>query len=975
MDFFGHLFDTSDFPARWHCGNWTAAHGWLHILSDVGVWSAYFAIPLVLGYFIYRRKDLPFKKVFVLFGAFILLCGSTHLMDAIIFWWPAYRLSGLIKTLTAAVSWVTVFALVRVVPKALAMRTPEELESEIVARKAAERQVREANTVLEQRVEERTLALKQAMADLEQERELLRTTLASIGDAVISTDAGGKVTFVNAVAESLTGWTNSEATGAPLTQVFNIVNEDTRIAIDYTMPAMLQDRVVGLANQTVLIAKDETERPIDNSMAPIRSAHGDVVGSVLVFRDVTERRRLERDNAERLQASQRLSSIVDTSNDAIICKSLEGTIQTWNASAERLFGYSVAEAVGNPISIIIPNEKLGEEDQIIARINEGKRVEHLDTVRVQKDGRLIHVSLSISPVLDLAGRIVGVSKIARDITDQKRAEEQIRYSEQLHRIAFDQSPTGMVYVGPDERFTKVNNVMCEITGYSEEELLQMKVSQLTHPDDLSHGNELIDGFLCGCTAHYENDKRYVCKDGSIKWVAVTARMVIDSDGHPLHSVCVIRDITDRKHAEERLRESEARYRALTEASATVVWQTNSKGEVVFAGDAWRVVTGQTDEQKSDWGWLDAIHPDDRDRTVTLWKHSLETRTIHLNKFRVRTQAGDYRWFSVRGVPVFKADGNVYEWIGANTDIHDELSSEVALRTSEIRYRRLFEAAHDGVLLLDPETRKIVDANPFMTSLLETPHDRLIGKELNEIGLLVDSKTSLEMFQSLQKTRQARFEKLSLRNPNAELREIELTANLYDEDGRSVVQCNVRDITERRHAEEALRESEASLRGILSQSPAGIVQTDAAFRMRMVNQRWCEMLGYSEAELLDKNVIEVTHSSSVVETNAAISRLVAGGPDFQIEKTYCRKDGSLLSAHSNVTALRSPEGEFLGLIAVILDITERLRIGAELREKAMALHAARPRPALTARSGLRTSAGQTGCRRRARSAGVTAMTQF
>jgi PAS domain S-box-containing protein len=138
LDFLTHLFDTSGFPSRWNCGNWSAAHGWLHILSDLGVWSAYVAIPCVLAYFVIRRKDIPFRSIFWLFGAFILACGTTHLMEVLIFWWPAYRLAGLIKLLTAIVSWATVAALVPVTPRALAMRNPEELEKEIAARKEAE---------------------------------------------------------------------------------------------------------------------------------------------------------------------------------------------------------------------------------------------------------------------------------------------------------------------------------------------------------------------------------------------------------------------------------------------------------------------------------------------------------------------------------------------------------------------------------------------------------------------------------------------------------------------------------------------------------------------------------------------------------------------------------------------------------------------------------------------------------------------
>src|SRR5277367_892710 len=126
MDFFTKLFDTSDFPPRWHCGHWTPGHGWLHILSDLGVWSAYLAIPCVLGFFVLRRKDIPFRSTLLLFGAFILACGTTHLMEAIIFWWPLYRLAGVIKFFTAIISWSTVAALIPVVPRVLAMRSPEE---------------------------------------------------------------------------------------------------------------------------------------------------------------------------------------------------------------------------------------------------------------------------------------------------------------------------------------------------------------------------------------------------------------------------------------------------------------------------------------------------------------------------------------------------------------------------------------------------------------------------------------------------------------------------------------------------------------------------------------------------------------------------------------------------------------------------------------------------------------------------------
>jgi PAS domain S-box-containing protein len=147
IDFFTHLLDPSGFIRRWDCGSWGQALGWLHILSDLGVWSAYVAIPFVLAYFVTQRRDLPFQRVFWLFVAFILACGTTHLMEAVIFWWPVYRLAGVIKVATAVVSWATIAALIPVLPRALAMRSPEELQREVERRS---RELAEANASLRQ---------------------------------------------------------------------------------------------------------------------------------------------------------------------------------------------------------------------------------------------------------------------------------------------------------------------------------------------------------------------------------------------------------------------------------------------------------------------------------------------------------------------------------------------------------------------------------------------------------------------------------------------------------------------------------------------------------------------------------------------------------------------------------------------------------------------------------------------------------
>jgi PAS domain S-box-containing protein len=262
--------------------------------------------------------------------------------------------------------------------------------------------------------------------------EQLRTTLASIGDAVISTDHRGHVVFVNRVAESLLRADQAVLVGKPLDEVFHIVNEFTRARVENPVTRVLREGApVGMANHTILIAPDGHEIPIDDSAAPIRSASGELQGAVLVFRDVTERRRAAMN--DRL-----LASIVESSDDAIISKDLHGIVTSWNRGAERILGYTAEEMIGHPIDTIADPSNPSEMPAILERIRRGERIEHFQTVRRAKDGTLVNVSLTVSPLRDAENRIVGASKVARDITAQLRAQTKVAaQNDGLHRANAD----------------------------------------------------------------------------------------------------------------------------------------------------------------------------------------------------------------------------------------------------------------------------------------------------------------------------------------------------------------------------------------------------------------------------------------------------------------------------------------------------------------------------------------------------------
>jgi PAS domain S-box-containing protein len=254
----------------------------------------------------------------------------------------------------------------------------------------------------------------------DRQRESLRITLSSIGDAVITTDAEGRVATLNPVAVSLTGWTQPEALGRPVEEIFHIVNEQSRQRVQDPVKKVLSEgKAVGLANHTVLLAKDGTERPIDDSAAAIRDRDGNIRGVVLVFRDITERRRAEKSRAL-------LASIFESSDDAILSKDLQGIITSWNGGAERLYGYRAEEVVGQPVSLLMPPELPDEFPSIMERLKRDERIDHYETMRVRKDGSRVAVSLTVSPVKSPDGRVTGASAVARDISERLRLIEELR---------------------------------------------------------------------------------------------------------------------------------------------------------------------------------------------------------------------------------------------------------------------------------------------------------------------------------------------------------------------------------------------------------------------------------------------------------------------------------------------------------------------------------------------------------------------
>ncbi|MFL6713155.1 MAG: PAS domain S-box protein [Sulfurifustis sp.] len=247
---------------------------------------------------------------------------------------------------------------------------------------------------------------------------LAAAIIDSADDAIISRNLQGVIQTWNRGAERLFGYRAEEAIGKPITLLIppERRNEEPEILARITRGERIEHY------ETVRVAKDGRPIPISLSVSPIRDARGEIVGASKIARDLTPQK-----EAERVQAH--FAAIVESANDAIISKNLQGVIQTWNPGAERVFGYRAEEVIGKSITLLIPPERQNEEPEILARIANGERIEHYETVRVRKDGRRIPISLTISPIRNARGEIIGASKIARDMTERIGAENALREAE------------------------------------------------------------------------------------------------------------------------------------------------------------------------------------------------------------------------------------------------------------------------------------------------------------------------------------------------------------------------------------------------------------------------------------------------------------------------------------------------------------------------------------------------------------------
>jgi PAS domain S-box-containing protein len=593
IDFFG----IKDLIPHGYCPSWSPVLLWLNVISDLLITLAYYSIPLILIYFIRQRKDLRYPWLIVMFSAFIVACGTTHLLSAITIWIPLYWLDGILKGFTAVLSVITAVLMIWIVPRALSLPSGSELQAEIQQRKSAEEALRVANVELQKNTARTQLLVDSAL------------------DGIISMDHSGNVIGWNNQTERIFGYSSEQALGRELADLIvpSAYRERHRHAVSQFMTADASN-IVGKRLEISGLRADGSEFPIELTVSALEQKNGYFFSAFV--RDITERKKAE----EATQAaSQYARSLIEASLDPLVTISAEGKITDVNIATEQVTGVNRGNLIGSDFADYFTDPE---------RARDGYRQVFSQGFVTDYPLAIHHVSGNVTDVLynasvyrDGNGEVLGVFAAARDITERREREHQLGLFHSLFELTSD--CVFMISPKQDFRFVFVNDAACRHYGVEREQLLKWSVSDwdsnFKNQADLDALWEEVKarkGFLIE-TVHRVASGRKVPVEVSLNYLLYKGEEYLAGYFH---------DITERKLMEDELKAGEAKFRSIIEVSPIPMAMNDERLNVTFLNSAFVQAFGYCIDDiptLEDW-WPRAYpDPDYRDWVKTTWVTTLE----------------------------------------------------------------------------------------------------------------------------------------------------------------------------------------------------------------------------------------------------------------------------------------------------------------------------------------------------------------
>jgi PAS domain S-box-containing protein len=772
----------------------------------------------------------------------------------------------------------------------------------------------------EERLSESEDRLSESEDRLSESEEHYRNVAETATDAIITTDEDGGITFVNRAAERVFGYASAELSGLKLTmlmpQYLRHVHEaslKTYIAtgnrqLEYWDPITLSGT-----------RKGGKEIPVELSVS--RFTKNDKHVFTCIVRDITER------EAAR-ESLLRLAAIVESSSESIIGNTLDGTITTWNPGAAKLLGYSASEAIGRHLTIVVPADRADEVPRLLEKIRKGESVAQYESVRLSKDGTHIDVSITASPIQDSTGKIIGASTIARDIAEQKKAEEKLRESEEHYRNVAETATDAIITTDGDGTITFVNRAAERIFEHKSEELLGQKLTALM-PEYLRHVHQAS---LKTYTTTGDRQLEYwECieltglKNGGIEIPVELSVSRFTKNGQHVFT-CIVRDITERKQGQESL----SRLAALVESSSEAIIGNNLSGTITAWNRGAAKLFGYSAEEAIG-RHLTIVVPADRAHEVPRLlekvregKSVAQFETVRLNK------AGQAIDVSVTVSPIQDSAGKI---IGASTiarDIAEQKKAEEKLRESEEHYRNVAETATDAIITTDGDGT-ITFVNRAAERIFEQRSEELLGQKLTALMpeyLRHVHQASLKTYTTTG-DRQLEYweciELTGLKDGGIEI-PVELSVSRFTKNGQHVFTCIVRDITERKQAQETL----LRLAAIVESSSDAIIGKSLDGTIMTWNPGAKKLFGYSAAEAVGRNISIVVPADRAAEVQETLEAVRRSESTANYDTVRLNKDGIRMDVSITVSPMQDSAGRVIGASTIARDIAKQKQAEAQLK---------------------------------------------
>ncbi|WP_374797823.1 PAS domain S-box protein [Aerosakkonema funiforme] len=729
-------------------------------------------------------------------------------------------------------------------------------------------------------------------------------------DAIISVDSQQRIMIFNQGAEKTFGYTAQEMIGQPL---WRLLPERFASAHHHYVTSFADSngkaRRMGERGEIWGRRKNGEEFLAEASISKL-TLNGETIFTT-ILRDITQRKRDE-------VALSQLAALVNSSQDAIISQNLDGILTSWNAAAEKVFGYTASEIIGCHIFQIIPVSLRLESENILARIRQGQSVPTYETIRQRRDGSLINVAVTISPIRDRTGRIMGASKIVRDISEQqaalrdrKEAELALKESEERYRVLVSHAPVGIFQTDAEGKCVYVNPRWTEMTGLSLSEALGDGWVQALHPDD----REKIFVEWVQATEEkrlFNLEYRFGKPEGVEVWISGQAIAVRDETGVVKSYFGTVMDITARKQAEEKLRQSQTNLAEAQRIAHLGSWQLDLRTkERIWSDETFRIFgldpNGAAPTQEA---FLQMVHPDDRQQIQHWLQQAIDWKTSFLGEYRIICPDGTIRHLETRAEVILDDRGEAIKLMGSILDITERKQTEAtkqalldALPDFMVRMSRdgmLLEILNKGAIYIIERQKNI--PNTFVTDImpLEIARERIKlaqqalathRVQTQEYHFVVDGKTIYE---------EARIAPL-------------------DNDEVLVL---VRDITERYHAEQALRESEEKFRQLTENIHQVFFILSERGEMLYISRAY-EQIWQRSCESLYKNPrswLESVHTDDRPAMANALKHQIEDGTTFEETYRIVRPDGSIRWVTARSFPLRDEAGKVLRFTGIAEDVT-------------------------------------------------------